>query len=104
MAVSVIKSDSKAYTILNDYIRYEKRDGIMQVRMGTANSLTLTRDGVELGTLPAGCRPVQQLDFGGSSLGGTNVVFFRVETSGVIKGYANPNTAYWTGTCMFIAH
>lgn len=104
MAVSVIKSDSKAYTTLNDYIRYEKRDGIVQVRVATANSLTLTRDGVELGTLPAGCRPTQQSDFSGSSLGGTNVVFFRIDVSGVVKGYANPNTAYWSGTCTFIAH
>lgn len=103
MAVSVIKSDSVALTVLNDYIRYAKRNGIVQVRVSSANSKQLTNSGVALGTLPVGFRPTYQSDFGGTPLGGTAEVFFRIDTSGVVTGFSNPSSTYWSGTCTFIA-
>lgn len=103
MASSTIKSDSAGYTLLNSYIHYAKRNGIVLVKINNGNNLSLTKNGVSLGTLPAGCRPYQQQDFSGNSLGGTQVIFFRVETSGEVKGYSSSDTVYWGGTFTFIA-
>lgn len=103
MAVSTLKSDSAGRTNLNAYIAYAKRNGIVQVDCRVSGSSSLTPSGVTLGTLPSGFRPSASIDFAGTALGGTEAVFFRVTSNGVVTGFASTNTQYWSGSFSFIA-
>ena len=100
MAVSTIKTDYVPYTTLNNCISYWRRNGVVGVRIST-NSTNLNKSGVTIGTLPEGFRPPWQCDFAGTALGGNAGVFFRVESNGVIQGYASEATPYWSGTFSF---
>ena len=100
MAVSTIKTDYVPYTRLNNCISYWRRNGVVGVKISTNNTI-LNNNGVLIGTLPEGFRPPWQCDFAGTALGGSAVVFFRVESDGTIKGYASQSTVYWSGTFSF---
>lgn len=100
MAVSTIKTDYVPYTTLNNCICYWRRNGVVGVRIAT-NNTSLDKSGVTIGTLPEGFRPPWQCDFAGTALGGSEGVFFRVETNGTIQGFASQSTIYWSGTFSF---
>ena len=101
MAVSKIGTDFIPYTQLNTNIFYQRKNGIAYVRT-TSAGVEITRNGVVLGTMPVGMRPAAQSDFAGTALGGTESVFFRVDTNGNVTGYANPTTKYWSGTFAYV--
>lgn len=82
-------------------IAVRKIEEMVSLRLATT-SATLTTNGVLLATLDAQYRPSTQRDFAGTSLGGTEEVWFRIETNGQIKGFANPQTKYWSGSFTYI--
>lgn len=101
MAVSKIGTDFIPYTKLNTNIYYQRKNGIAYVRI-VAGGVEITRNGIVLGTMPAGMRPAVLSDFAGTALGGTESVFFRIDTNGNVTGYANPTTKYWSGTFAYV--
>lgn len=82
---------------LNNNVRYRKIGKVIFVKINNGNSVQLVKAGTQLGTVPAGFRPPNQTDAAGTPLGGPEAVFFRVETNGVIKGFASSPTLYFTG-------
>ena len=102
MATSKIKCDSIGYTSVNTHIQYAKRNGIMMVRFNSGNSVELTRNGTVLGSIPAELSPPAQSDFHGTALGGSENIFFRINSQGQVTGYANTSTVYWSGIATYI--
>lgn len=101
-APSAGATDLVPYTELNSRVAYWRRNNAVTVRINTDN--TAISSGTEIGTLPEGFRPPAQCDFAGTAKGGdATSVFFRVDTNGRIRAYANVTTVYWSGTFSFSA-
>ena len=101
MKLSDLVGGDSRWTNLNGNVWYKKRCDIVYIRLTNGNSVQLTKTGTTLGTLPTGYRPDYQYDMAGTALGGSESVFFRVDTNGKITGFASATTSYWSGTVCF---
>lgn len=104
MATSKIHGNmDTGWITLNTEVKYRKVNGIVYVVFNSTTN-ALSPGGTSLGNLPTGYRPsLEQIDVGGGSKGGSQVVFFRVQQSGYITGYASSNTSYWSGLISYPA-
>lgn len=102
MATSKIQKDRTPWTSAGTHLSYSRSGNCVSVRCNNGNDVKATRNGTNIGTLPAGVRPPNQLDFAGTSLGGSELVFFRVEASGNVLAFSNIETVYWSGVFMYL--
>lgn len=74
----------------------------LYIRAGSNWGGTLPANQFKLiGTLPAGCRPAHNFQFGGNITGDNHHVQFNLETDGTLKAYCNAAKSYFYGHTMY---
>lgn len=93
------KLSNTDWQTLNSYISYRKKNGFVIIK-GYSSTTQATPSGINVGTLPVGYRPDQNLDSEGTALTAASHVMFRVYTDGNILVFATPSSI-WSFTFIF---
>ena len=99
LAAVTDKLSNTNWQTLNSYISYRKKNGFVIVK-GYSSTTQATPSGINVGTLPVGYRPDQNLDSEGTALTAASHVMFRVYTDGNILVFATPSSI-WSFTFIF---
>ena len=95
-------NDIKSIQLYREYCVVYKRNGIVTIT-GTSTDYQIEAGKyVALTTLPEGYRPPTTMYMPVNNLGGTTVLFGRVESDGIVSLYATGATSYWAYSFSFV--
>lgn len=103
-AISAVNAnnDIKSIQLYREYCIVYKRNGIVTIT-GTSTDYQIEAGKyVALTTLPEGYRPPTTMYMPVNNLGGTAVLFGRVESDGIVSLYATGATSYWAYSFSFV--
>lgn len=95
-------NDIKSMQLYREYCVVYKRNGIVTIT-GTSSDYQIEAGKyVALTTLPEGFRPPTTVYMPVNNLGGTTVLFGRIESNGIVSLYATEATRYWAYSFSFV--
>lgn len=95
-------NDIESIQLYAKYCEVYKRNGTVTIS-GTSSDYPIEAGKyVPLTTLPEGYRPPTTMYMAVNNLGGTTVLFGRIELNGVVSLYANEATRYWAYSFSFV--
>ena len=95
-------NEIKSVQVYGNYCSAYKRNGIVMIRGESADYLIEANKYVAITTLPEGFRPPTTVYMPVNNLGGTTIIFGRVESNGVVSLTANEATKYWSYSFSFV--
>lgn len=95
-------NDIKSIQLYLGYCVVYKRNGIVTIVGNSSDYQLEAGKYIALTTLPEGYRPPKTMYMPVNNLGGTTVLFGRIESNGIISLYATEATVYWAYSFSFV--
>ena len=95
-------NEIKSVQVYSGYCVAYKRNGIVTITGDSSDHPIEADKYVALATLPEGFRPPKTMYMPVNNLGGTTIIFGRIESNGVVSLYATEATRYWAYSFSFV--
>ena len=95
-------NDIESIQLYDGYCVAYKRNGIVTITGDSSDYRIEANKYVTLATLPEGYRPPRTMYMPVNNLGGTAVLFGRIESNGLVSLYTNEAVRYWAYSFSYV--